>query len=203
MSKVAEQAHALGAVALLIGPKVASDLYNYLGPGMDYDTVPTLVVVDEFVSLTKSYLDLNTEVILKADYSLPEETGEMDLNMVLPMIPSVDSVVALSFFQSLKDHGSEVDFKLHFRMFKNYSGCASTDYLTGTDYCLVDPDGNIPGEKLVQEVVRQYCLHATADSVVVMGEYMKNFYENCIDTFDQSCSDQALADTSFTDTSTY
>ena len=54
---------------------IESDIYNYLGPGVAYTTVPTLVVVDKFVVLTKSYLDLVTEVILKADYTLPAETG--------------------------------------------------------------------------------------------------------------------------------
>ena len=87
-------------------------------------------------------------------------------------------------------------------MFRNYSGCASTDYLSGTSYCLVDPDGNIPGEKLVQEVVRQYCIHSTS-TIPVMADYMKSFYENCITTFDQSCADQAITDSAMPDVTTY
>lgn len=64
---------------------------------MPYDTVPTLIVLDEFVSLIKSYLDTNTEVILKADYTLQTQSV-VDLYLILPMNPETDSDVGLTFF---------------------------------------------------------------------------------------------------------
>ena len=97
MSRVSEQAAALGASALLVGPNEDADMWQYLGPDVPYDTVTTLVVLDEFVSLTKSYLDTNTEVILKADYSLQKQSV-VDLYLILPMNPETDSVVGLTFF---------------------------------------------------------------------------------------------------------
>ena len=79
------------------------------------------------------------------------------------MNPTIDAQVAQTFFAKAAQVGqNDIMINLRYKVLDDHPDWVNpTDFLSGSDreICLHDPDGVIPGDKLLLEVVRQYWLY--------------------------------------------
>lgn len=96
--------------------------------------------------------------------------------------------MALTFFRDVQYVVNNIDITLSYKVLNDHIDCVfPDDYLPGTYFCLHDPDGNIPGELLLNEVVRQSCVYAT-QGLSIWADYMVDFYSYCTSRFTETCS---------------